>query len=1260
VALFFAKGGHAFFDLSLTFLCRFSPFVVRIFLISPHFLTLLLAAMLARLRRSFSAWFANLAIAQKLLFGFGVALAALLLSNAVALVSMVEMNSNAAAINRKWFPAVTRLESMINVTNTIRYRETRHVITTNTALRPELERLINEDFVRFDDAEKSYRTRITSDRERAKCDEMHIMFTLYRDASHKLLMFSNADRRQDAANVLYGESRMLYGKLDEKLSELRAYTLQSSQISIMQSEAIYQQSLILLGVVLVLSVAVVLTIAFWTARLVSRPLQRLEAAANQVAAGDNFQFVQIDTRDEIGSLANSFNVMVDNIRQSMDKIRNLNRTLESKVSERTAALVKANEGTQRSEELYRTLVATYPEGAVYLFDKQLRFLIAGGEALGDIGLTSGTAAGKTPREVLEISLADTLEPVFLNALAGTPTVLEIKYKQRNYNFTVVPVRNNQGEIFAGMALSQNITRRKQIEAKQRETDDLIRGMLQTSVDGMMLLRALRDQYGDIVDFTIVLCNPSAAAMMRRSTDDLAGKRLLEELPEYGSLGLFERFSMVTESGKPDEVELNYLSASADSASASASAAQDLNFWMSLKAGKLNDGVVATFSDITVRKLAEETLQNLNETLETKVDERTEELQMLNASLSAAKESADAANSAKSEFLANMSHEIRTPMNSILGFTSLLREQIREDQQQSYLQAIDISGKTLLQLINDILDLSKIEAGRLDIRYEPLDVRVLADEITQIFSLRIREKSASDRASTALEVGSMTNNAASGVATTMSNTIEWRVSVDVPESTGFMLDEVRLRQILFNLVGNAVKFTERGYIALSIRYKRDPITLLGNADTSDAASQAQSQTQSQTQSQAQSALAVPSPRARKGTIVFEVADSGIGIPASQQEAIFEAFRQQEGQSSRKYGGTGLGLTITKRLAEMMGGKIEVESRVDEGSTFRVVFPQMQAVAMDTLAPQAALEASQQAVRGRVQFHNPLILVVDDVKLNRDLVKSVLGKSNVRIITADNGKTALEAAERELPDMILMDIRMPEMDGKTATTLLRANPVTQHIPVIALTASAMKDEAEEALAVCDDYLLKPFTKPELLELLQRYLPHTVEQTGGENMGEQMAAQAAHSGLSGQSADNSNNANNANNENSTSNDGSLSLPPRRDNDPFAVSKEMLAHLLQASTEEPSAVQRAQFVQLVQLAQQKLQALRATHNAITRTLNNKQVKAFAADIKALGAELALEPFSAFGAALERHANSFDVERIRRVMDAFPQLAQSFDEAVQ
>ena len=420
--------------------------------------------------------------------------------------------------------------------------------------------------------------------------------------------------------------------------------------------------------------------------------------------------------------------------------------------------------------------------------------------------------------------------------------------------------------------------------------------------------------------------------------------------------------------------------------------------------QLSAAISAREQEYEERKLTEQALR-----------QSKEELAEVNAQLISA-------NRAKSEFLAGMSHEIRTPMNAILGFTEILTTKIHDRTLSDYLNSIRVAGKGLLQLINDILDLSKIEAGRLELQVGAVDPRALFEEVRQVFAPVCRDKGL-------------------------------YFNLDIPENfpAALILDEVRIRQILFNMAGNAVKFTHKGGILIKMEYHPVP-----DHDSCIEFS-------------------------------FSVSDTGIGIPPDQKDQIFEAFHQQPGQNTQKYGGTGLGLAICKRLVQMMGGRILVNSEVGKGSTFRVVLGNVEIAAA---AP--AIDIETDAVQ--VHFAPANILVVDDVATNRSLLRALLTGVGMSVEEAENGLEAIQKVHKQRPDLILLDLKMPVLDGFETARRLKSNPTDSSIPIVVVTASSLSQSDPRFGPVsCEGWLRKPLVRSELWQVLRLYLP---EASPGDN--------------------------------------------------------------------------------------------------------------------------------------------------------------------
>jgi PAS domain S-box-containing protein len=434
-------------------------------------------------------------------------------------------------------------------------------------------------------------------------------------------------------------------------------------------------------------------------------------------------------------------------------------------------------------------------------------------------------------------------------------------------------------------------------------------------------------------------------------------------------------------------------------------------------------------DITQRKLAEQELCKAKESAEA----ANQELAAINVQLEQAVEranrlalAAESANCAKSQFLANMSHEIRTPMNGILGMTQLALDTELNAEQREYLEMVQHSSEALLALLNDILDFSKIEAGKLDLEEIDFDVRDLAREAVKVMSIR---------------------------ATAKGLRIVSEIGDNVPPA--LRGDPIRVRQVLFNLLGNAIKFTERGGVTVKV----DMLAAQGPSPGASATACGQG---------------------TQPLLHITVRDTGVGIPPDKQKLIFEPFTQADTSTTRKYGGTGLGLTICSRLAQLMGGRVWVESVLGQGSTFH--FTGRMAPAQFTAgSPRAAAAAAPVATTAR-----PLrVLVAEDNPVNQRLMLRLLEKRGHKVVLVGNGRDAVAFLDKETPDVVLMDVQMPEMDGFEATAAIRAQErVGRRLPILGLTAHALKGDRERCLAAgMDDYLSKPIQPAELFATLER---------------------------------------------------------------------------------------------------------------------------------------------------------------------------------
>jgi two-component system sensor histidine kinase EvgS len=494
------------------------------------------------------------------------------------------------------------------------------------------------------------------------------------------------------------------------------------------------------------------------------------------------------------------------------------------------------------------------------------------------------------------------------------------------------------------------------------------------------------------DWKFVRINNTELKWLGYTRDELIGKRGFADLLTPASSETFKSsFPVFMKQGELSNLEFEMTRKDGST------------FFVSLNATAIYDAdgkflkSRSTLFDITDRKLFEE-------------------------ALSKTKREAEEANKAKSEFLANMSHEIRTPMNAVLGYTELLSSMLVDQTQKDYINSIKSSGRSLLTLINDILDLSKIEAGKLEMEYEYVDTYSFFSEFERIFSLKVSEKG-----------------------------LKFILDITSGTPAGINIDEARVRQIVFNLIGNAIKFTSEGKIVLKVFTENPQIVNYSKEKSEELID-----------------------------LIIEVQDTGIGISTELQEAIFEPFVQERDNKHR--GGTGLGLTITRRLTALMDGTIHVQSKPGKGSIFTVRIPEIA-----YLRDFSKTTVDIQIDPSEIVFEEASILIADDVEHNRSYLRDALKNTRLKIVEAEDGITAYKLAKEIAPDLIIADILMPKMDGFQLLDKIKTDKKLKHIPVIAYSASVLKGQKERIHnSEFAGLLIKPVKVAELYLELMNFLP------------------------------------------------------------------------------------------------------------------------------------------------------------------------------
>jgi PAS domain S-box-containing protein len=685
-------------------------------------------------------------------------------------------------------------------------------------------------------------------------------------------------------------------------------------------------------------------------------------------------------------------------KQAGAALREAHDTLERRVAERTTELAAAVAGLRASEERYRGLFEALPVGVLVL------------DPAGTIWLSNRAAQDVLgrPERVHGRSLLDAaVVPVPL-AADGTPLPEAERPFTRAVESgvpvwdVVVGIRGPDGQRHwlletayplrdAAGAVSEVILTFMGVTARQEEEE-----VLRQSESRLRLLieAAPIGICATDAQLRITTVNDAYCALSGYAREELLGREVSRVFPPERRTALGAEHGRRFAQDRRGSVEYPLLTKGGQRRTI-------LGSGVTIAGPDGQPERLSFAMDITARKEAELALRRANADLERAIR-------------------------AKSAFVATVSHELRTPLNGVLGLASLLQGTSLSPQQHEYVAALQTSGETLLRLIDDLLDFSKFEAGGLTLEVGPFDLRQVVEEVVAVFAAQARAKG--------LALGVQVNPA-------------------VPELLEG--DAGRLRQVLLNLVGNALKFTERGAVEVEVALAEESV--------------------------------------RGALLRLGVRDTGIGIAPEVQATLFEPFTQADSSTTRRYGGTGLGLAIAKRLAEAMGGQIGVQSAQGVGSTFWLTLrlarwaAGMERAAVATQPGPAAPSIEDGRVRGRV-------LVAEDNPINRLVAAGMLQNLGYEVQTVEDGRQAVEAVGQEPYDLVLMDVHMPEVDGFAATAAIRRREAEQgggHLPIVALTADAQPQDAEKSLlAGMDDHLSKPMTRERLVAILKRWVTPTAE--------------------------------------------------------------------------------------------------------------------------------------------------------------------------
>ena len=640
---------------------------------------------------------------------------------------------------------------------------------------------------------------------------------------------------------------------------------------------------------------------------------------------------------------------------------------------------------------------------IYLKDKAGRYAYANQPTLDLFQRSAESLEGSVDEDFFPPTAVRQMQFIDARVLSGADNQEEVEVlapdgERRVYWEQKSPIRGDDGEIWGLCGVSTDITERKRMEEElvrhRRHLETLVAERTNALEDANESLRntlfamdrvGIGVAWNDAADGRFLYANQEACRQLGYAWEELKVLRVPDVNPDFPAPALNQLLRDMRESGKPFRVETRHRRKDGSLYPV------EITAYLHLSPG--HDWFITFYNDISLRKQFE-------------------------AELIQARDAAEGANRAKSTFLANMSHELRTPMNAIMGMAGMALRHATDPRLRAQMEKVEQASQHLLSVINDILDISKIEAEKLTLEQVSFRLGSLHENLTSLIGHKVAEK---------------------GLCLT----------IDMPDDLAhqaFVGDPLHLTQILVNLAGNAVKFTDRGGIILRVRVAEDNWS---------------------------------------GVLLrYEVQDTGIGIAHQDQSRLFTAFEQADGSMTRRYGGTGLGLAISKRLAVLMGGSIGVDSEPGRGSTFWFTVRLSKTVMSPEVLHTPAATVAETEIRRR--FAGTRILLAEDEPINQEVSTELIQDVGLVVDLAENGREAVDLASRHVYALVLMDMQMPEMNGIDATRAIRRLPGYGNVPILAMTANAFAEDRQACLeAGMDDHVPKPIDPDQLFDVILKWL-------------------------------------------------------------------------------------------------------------------------------------------------------------------------------